>query len=33
MAFLFCGGVVLTVGALLLKSAKDTKVVDLQTQS
>ncbi|MFA0602081.1 sodium:solute symporter family protein [Vibrio sp. 10N.222.49.E4] len=33
MAFLFCGGVVLTVGALLLKSAKETKVLNLQTQS
>ncbi|GAL35735.1 sodium-solute symporter putative [Vibrio maritimus] len=33
MAFLFCGGVVLTVGTLLLKSAKETKVLNLQTQS
>ncbi len=33
MAFLFCGGVVLTVGALLLKSARETKVLNQQTQS
>ncbi|GAK20722.1 LOW QUALITY PROTEIN: sodium-solute symporter [Vibrio sp. JCM 19052] len=32
MAFLFCGGVVLTVGALLLKSAKKTEVLSTQLQ-
>ncbi|CAM4151772.1 sodium:solute symporter family protein [Vibrio agarivorans] len=33
MAFVFCGGVVLTVGALLLKSAKVSPKLKLQTQS
>ncbi len=33
IAFLFCGGVVLIVGALLLKSAKETTVLSPQTHS